>query len=174
MSRRLQRTNIHRLAADSLILAVKLRRMRFAEVFLRLGCAMVAWMMIYTYVLWLAALHAMGCGPDGDHMHQLLLGLAPAAAAFAFVLRVSRPFPDIHRMLSWLGAPLVLLLYFCLRNTWRVFDRVTLNGAAICGDGAPADWQSAWAPVQLAALTIIAVLAARAWIHARRPASSSG
>jgi ABC-type molybdate transport system permease subunit len=79
--------------------------MRPSEVFLRLGVALVAWMMLYAHVVWLAALHAMGCGPDGDELHRLLLGLAPLTCGFALLLHMTRPFADIHRILRWLGAP---------------------------------------------------------------------
>ena len=40
--------------------------MRFSEVFLRLGSTLVAWMVLFTHVIWLGALGGMGCGPDGD------------------------------------------------------------------------------------------------------------
>jgi hypothetical protein len=141
--------------------------MRFAEVFLRLGCALVGWMLIFTYAVWLAALHAMGCGPDGDEMHALLLGLAPVAAGCAFMLRMTRPFPDIHRMLGWLGVPLLLLLPFVLRNTWAVFSRTSIEGTAICSDTDPATWQIAWAPAQLITVLLIALLVIAVWRHAR-------
>ena len=83
--------------------------MRFAEVFLRLGSSLVAWMMVFTYLVWMAALHAMGCGPDGDEMHRVLLGIGPLALAMALALRSTRPFPDIHRMLCRLAWPAALL-----------------------------------------------------------------
>jgi hypothetical protein len=107
--------------------------MRFAEVFLRLGSSLVGWMLVYTYTVWLAALHVMGCGPDGDGMHRLLFGLAPFAVVMALPLRLTRPFPDIQRMLSWLGVPIILLLPFVLRNGHllgcRGIDSARLLGA---------------------------------------------
>ena len=42
-------------------------------------------MMLYAHIVWLAALQVMGCGPDGDEMHRLLLGLAPVTVGFAFL-----------------------------------------------------------------------------------------
>ena len=78
--------------------------MRFAEIFLRLGCSLVGWMLLYTYIVWLAALHAMGCGPDGDAMHRLLLGLAPFTAAMSLLLRLTRPMPEIHRIVARLAC----------------------------------------------------------------------
>jgi hypothetical protein len=50
--------------------------MRFSDVFLRLGCALVAWMVLYAHFIWLAALGGIGCGPDGDELHKVLLALA--------------------------------------------------------------------------------------------------
>ncbi len=65
--------------------------MRFAEVFLRLGTSLVAWMMLYAYIVWLAALNSLGCGPDGDEMHRLLLGMVPVACGFAFLIGATEP-----------------------------------------------------------------------------------
>jgi len=141
--------------------------MRFAEVFLRLGSSLVAWMMIYTYVVWLAALPAMGCGPDGDEMHLLLLWLAPISSIFAFVLRVTREFPDIHRMLSWLGVPIALLLIVALPNVWSVFMRTNSNGMSICSAGRPESWQLFWAPIQFAALLAITAFIINVWRNSR-------
>ena len=51
--------------------------MRFSEVFLRLGVSLVSWIVLYAYLLWLAVAGKVGCGPDGDEVFRLLLGLAP-------------------------------------------------------------------------------------------------
>ena len=139
-----------------------------------MGLSLVAWMVIFTYVVWLAALHAMGCGPDGDEMHKLLLGLAPVATAFAFALRVTRVFPDIHRILSWLGAPVVLLLPFCVRNTWRVAAAANVEGAAICGGASAAAWEQVWAPAQILAMLLIATQLVAAWRSSRTAGAAPG
>lgn len=141
--------------------------MRFAEVFLRLGCSLVGWMLVFTYTVWLAALHAMSCGPEGDAMHRLLLGLAPFTVAMGLLLRMTRPFADVHRLLSRLGIPLVLLLPFALKNIWVVFSRTNLDGLAICSDGAAATIQLIWAPAQFIAVTLLAVLVIGVWRDAR-------
>ena len=140
--------------------------MRFAEVFLRLGSALVAWMVQYAFFLWLAAAYVVGCGPDGDEMYRLLLGMAPFAAASAFALDVTRPFGDTHNMLRWLALPLILLLPLCLRTVWSVLRAVHVDGTGLCVDGEPATWQLLWAPVQLAALGVITVLLMRVRIKA--------
>jgi hypothetical protein len=122
--------------------------MRFAEVFLRMGTALVAWMMLFTHFVWLAVLHSIGCGPDGDEMHRLLFGLAPFTILFAFLLRVTRPIAEVHSMLRWLGVPVGLLLLLGLRSIWGVASQVNFGTTALCGPGEPALWQQAWAPLQ--------------------------
>jgi hypothetical protein len=120
-------------------------------------------MMLYAHFLWLAALYAMGCGPDGDEMHRLLLGLAPFTCGFAFLLRVTRPFADIHSILRWLGVPLLLLIPFAIRSVWQVFQSVNVEATAICAVDAPAPWQSLWAPVQLITLLLVTYMVIKVW-----------
>jgi hypothetical protein len=141
--------------------------MRFAEVFLRLGTSLVAWMMLFAHFLWLAALYVMDCGPDGDEMYRLLLGLAPFSCGFAYSLRVTRPFVEIHSMLRWLGVPLLLLLPFALRSVWQVFRSANLDSVGLCTDAEPAPWQILWAPVQILALTCICYMVFRVWRDSR-------
>jgi hypothetical protein len=135
--------------------------MRFAEVFLRLGSVLVAWMVLFAYVLWLAVMHITGCGPDGDEMPRVLLGMAPLATAAAFALRSTRSLPEIHRMLRWLGLPLCVLLLLSLRSVWGVFTRVHLDGLGICSASNVAPWELAWVAIQVLALAVIAFLVVR-------------
>ena len=138
--------------------------MRFAEVFLRLGSSLVGWMMVFTYLVWMAALHAMGCGPDGDEMHRVLLGVGPLALVMALALRSTRPFLDIHRMLGHLAWPAALLGLLALKNIWVVFERTHVGGLAICAEEAPSTLQLIWAPAQffiVVALAIVLVMLRR-------------
>jgi len=135
--------------------------MRFADVFLRLGCALVGWMILYTYVVWLAALGQIGCGPDGDELHRVLLGVAPVGAAAAYLLRMTRPFPDIQHLLRWLGVPLALLMPFAILNVWEISRLVYIERAGICSAGLEA-WQWFWAPVQLAAIAVASLMVVQA------------
>lgn len=147
--------------------------MQFAEVFLRLGSGLVAWMMLYAHLLWLAALHAMGCGPDGDEMHNLLLVLAPITIGTAFVIRATRPLHDIHGILRWLGIPLFLLMPFALRSTWDVFVRVNQESLAICGPGTPGGWQPYWAGLQVLTLTVVTYMVLNVFMSVKADASST-
>ena len=147
--------------------------MRFAEVFLRLGTSLVAWMILYAHILWLAALHTIGCGPDGDELHRLLLGLAPFTCGFAFLLRVTRPFADIHSILRWLGVPLLLLLPFAIRSIWSVFQLVSIDASAICASASPTTWESLWAPFQLITVLLISYMVVKVWRSVKRDASDN-
>lgn len=137
--------------------------MQFAEVFLRLGSALVAWMLLYTHFLWLAALHAMGCGPDGDEMHKLLLGLVPLTCGAAVLIRITRPFDEIHRMLRWLAAPLLLLLPFALRSVADVAGMIYSGGTGPCGAGSATGWLQFWVPAQLLMLILSAWMMLHGW-----------
>ena len=143
--------------------------MRFAEVFLRLGTALVAWMMLVTYFVWLAVMQVVGCGPDGDEMHRLLLGLAPFTCVFAALTRVTIKFPDIHALLRWLTVPLVVLTPFCLRTLWGVFETINRLGQAACGVGQPPAWQSAWVPLQMLTLAVVLWVLVKGWRASERP-----
>lgn len=130
-------------------------KMRFAEVFLRLGTGFVCWMLLYAYIFWLAALHPLGCGPDGDELHRLLLGLTPFAIASSYMLRVTRVFGDTHKMMRWFAIPLILVLPFAVRSVIGVAKTVNLDGTSLCAAAEPVTWQLMWAPAH--ALTLVAV-----------------
>ena len=137
--------------------------MRLSEVFLRLASALVAWMVIYAYFIWLAALGKMSCGPDGDEIYRLLLGMIPFAVGGSFLLRVTRAFSEIHLILRWLAVPLAILLPFALKNLWAVLQRVNVEKNPICGDGVVASWQVYWAPLQFLAITVCVWMIFRVW-----------
>lgn len=137
--------------------------MRLSEVFLRLASALVGWMILYAYLVWLAALRKIGCGPDGDELYRLLLGIVPFVIGGGLALRLTRAFDDIHRMLRWLSVPLLLLMPFAIAHIWSIWQFVNLAGQSICADGAPSDWQSLWVPMQFLTLAFCAWMLVRLW-----------
>lgn len=137
--------------------------MRFSEIFLRLGCALVAWMMLYAHFVWLAALGAVGCGPDGDELHRLLLGLVPVTVGFSFLLRMTGPFMDIHRILRWLGLPLAVLMTAGAYQVLLVSRSVYATGDGICSVNTAATWHQIWGPAQLFAIVVSAWMIIRIW-----------
>lgn len=130
---------------------------------LRLGCSLVAWMVIYTYCLWLAVLRVTGCGPDGDEFWQLLLGFAPFAMGFSLLISASRRLPELHRILRWGFVPLVLLVPLGVLPVWSTFAAVNLEGTGICAPTPIGSWQLWWAPLQFITLAVISLQAFRAW-----------
>lgn len=128
--------------------------MRLSEVLLRIGSSFVAWMIIYAYFIWLAVIERAGCGENGDEIFKLLLGTAPFAAGAAFLLRSTRPFPDIHNIIKWFSVPAAALLLLAIPVVWRIFGTVNLGDAGICADLPSAAWHRYWAPLQMVAIAI--------------------
>ena len=137
--------------------------MRFSEVFLRIGSSLAGWMIVYAYFIWLAVVRRAGCGADGDEIFRLLLGMAPIAAGASFLLRSTRPFPDIHRLLRWFGMPLLAMLLLTVPVMWNVFANVNLAGNSICADSQVSGWQQIWAPVQMIATAICIWMFVTVW-----------
>ena len=137
--------------------------MRFSEVFLRLGSTLVAWMILFTHVVWLAALGGMGCGPDGDELHLVLLWLMPFTIGFSFLLHMTRPFPEIARILRWLSVPWIGLAITGIYKNWSSTTAVYSSGRGICGGNDVVPWHTFWGPLQLLGLAIVAVMVLRLW-----------
>lgn len=137
--------------------------MRFSEVFLRLGTGLVAWLLLLTYFIWLGVVANVGCGPDGDELHRLVLGLAPVAFASAFLLRSTRALDDVHGILRWGAVLLALLLPSALLAVWSVFRTVWLAKQNICGPGVAMTWEQAWPVVHIVTLVTVAFLVVKNW-----------
>jgi hypothetical protein len=137
--------------------------MRFSEVFLRLGCALVAWMVLYAHFVWLAVLGNIGCGPDGDELHRVLLGLAPVTIGCAFLLRMTRPLEEIHRILRWLGLPLAAFMLAGAYHVFLISRSVYVTGLGICSTGNGAAWHQFWGVAQSLAVVVSAVMIIRVW-----------
>jgi len=133
------------------------------EMFLRLGCSLVGWMVLYAYCLWMATLRVIGCGVDGDQFWRLLFGFAPVALGFAALIGLSARLPSIHQILRWGVVPLLVLVPLAVWPAWTTFDLVNLQGKGICAAAPSSSWQLWWAPAQFATLLLISAAAWRAW-----------
>ena len=142
--------------------------MNAAELFLRLGCAMVGWLMVFTHLLWLGTLRVVTCNSDGDAMWRMLLALAPLAVLFSFALTLTRKLSAVHSMLRWGIVPTVLLSVLALLAVWPALQNTTLAGVPICGVE-NVSWHPWWAPVQLGAIALLLWNAIKAF---REPAAS--
>ncbi len=136
--------------------------MLVAEVLLRIGCTVIAWLIMYTHCLWLSIIPAVGCQSDGDALWRLLLGFAPVTLLFGFLLNTSRKVGSVHENLRWGVAPLILLIPLSVKAIWPTLMESTVGGLAICGENT-AWWHYWWAPIQLLVLAFIATMAWRAW-----------
>ena len=144
--------------------------MTLIEMFLRLGCSLVGWMVVYAHCLWLATLGAIGCGPDGDEFWRLLLAMGPLAAAFALLTGSTARLPALHQILRWGVLPLGLLLPLALAAIWPTFAAVNLQGLGICAATPAAGWHQWWAPVQFVSLGMIGAFTVRSWRLGNRSA----
>ena len=130
--------------------------MRLSELFLRIGCALVAWMVLFAHFVWLAAVRQIECGPNSDEMYRLLLILLPFTLAAAFLVRLTRPFADVHSMLRWLGLPLAGLMLVGAYNVWLFARGVYFLKLAPCHFGDLQTWHSAWVPAQVIVILVVA------------------
>ncbi len=142
--------------------------MNFAELLLRLGCALVGWLVVFTHFLWLATTRSVTCGSDGDELWRLLLGFAPIAIGFALLLPLSRRIKTVHGYLRYGAVPVLLFTPLALAGIWKTFAEVNLGGAGICAD-LPSAWHAWWAPLQMVAVAILLLCVARAWRAAPLP-----
>ena len=128
--------------------------MNAAELFLRLGCTMVGWLMVFTHLLWLGTLRVVTCNSDGDAMWRMLLALAPLAVLFSFTLSLTRKLSSVHSMLRWGIVPTVLLSVLALLAVWPALQNATLAGVPICAVE-NVGWHTWWAPIQLGAIGLM-------------------
>jgi len=133
-----------------------------AEVLLRLGCSLVAWMVVYTHCIWLATLRLVDCGVAGDELWRVLLGFAPVAVGFAFLLPAVHPIAEVARILRWLAVPLLLLIPLAALPVVAALRVPGTRVEGFCGES-PAGWHDWWGPVQIVTLTLVGWLALRVW-----------
>jgi hypothetical protein len=143
--------------------------MRLAEVFLRLGLALVAWLLLAAHMLWLAVLGRLECGTETTELYLVLLGMTPLTLAAGFGIRASRALPEIHALLKWLAVPLLLLLPLALSTVWAALGSATLGSEPLCGIAPRQGRHVAWAPVQLALMVLLAVVLIALFRPARKP-----
>jgi len=147
--------------------------MSLAEVFLRIGSSLSAWLMAYAHCLWLAVLPQAICGGKAGDPWAATLGLALPTFVLAFVIPVGRRTPGIGHILRWFAAPLVLLIPLAARAVLSAFERSNLDGEPLCMQAGAAPggaWEPFWAPVQLVVLCAIALAAMIGWRSPAKPA----
>ncbi len=79
--------------------------MRFSEVLLRLGCHLVGWLIIYSHCIWLAVIPQIACGPEGEELYRLSLGISPLVIGAALLLGLANKLTSVVAYLKWLAVP---------------------------------------------------------------------
>lgn len=136
--------------------------MTVAEILLRIGCTIVAWLVIYTHCLWLAVVKQVGCESDGDALWRLLLGLIPVTFAFGLLIGAANKVGSVQPMLRLGAAPLVLLVPLAIFAVWSTFEASTLGNDPICGIP-DVTWHRWWGPAQFLIVLYISIMAYRNW-----------
>lgn len=138
-----------------------------AELFLRLGCALVGWLLAYAYGILLAIVPAADCSPALWRTTLLFAGLGAVAIGLLPL--------GLHwrASLRWLSLPALPLFAYGVWVAFMLWDAV--GGAALCdvhagvtGAMSGDPWQRAWPPIQIGVSLACAFQCARFW----RPADS--
>ena len=137
--------------------------MSLPEMLLRIGTTLVAWMVVYTHLIWLGTLRIIGCNSDTDELWRLLFGFAPIVIGISALLVTSRKLHEVHQIIRWFIGPLVVLVPLALIPIWTAFSLTSLGGEAICLVEPTPWWHTWWAPVQAFTVTWIVWMAWRAW-----------
>jgi len=142
-------------------------KLAFANVFLRLGCTLVGFMVVFGHLLWLWILPQIDCAVDGHAFWYALFWMSIPTLIFAALLLASRPLTSVVGGLKWLCIPVIGLLPLALLGVWPTLQATTFGGAAICPHpdnyNPSMTWQIMWGPLQLIVLSAIGVQAIRYW-----------
>ena len=126
--------------------------MSFAEILARLLTALVGWLCLYAYMIWLATVRVVSCATDGNTLWAVLLGFGCFAAPLAWLLNLTRPLHDVHAILRHFAWPLLLLLPLAVPPVYTAWIGSTLADAPLCIDTVAEAWHAWWAPLQTALL----------------------
>lgn len=142
-------------------------RLAFANVFLRLGCTLVAFMVLFGHLLWISILPKIDCATDGHALWFALFWMSIPTLIFTALLLASKPLTAVTSGLKWLCIPVILLLPLALLGVWPTLQDTTFGGAPICEHPANFNssmtWQVWWAPLQFVVLTAICIQTVRYW-----------
>lgn len=136
--------------------------MSLAELFLRLGLALVAWLTVLAHCVWIAALRAVDCSVAGIEPWFLTLVSAPVVVILALTLPQGNKVAGVASLLRLPAIGLAPLMVLALWSVGDTLVAVTFGDAGIC-EVASSTWQRWWAPLQFTVLAIIGASAWRAW-----------
>ncbi len=141
--------------------------MRFAEVFLRIGCSLVGWMILIAYVVWLAVAGRIACTDDTVDLYNLLFFAAPIAMFLALMIRATRALPDIHRTMRWIGVFPALFIPNAVLTITAAAKSVFASTTGPCGIGLTEGGFPIWPVIQAISLLGIVALLVINWREAK-------
>lgn len=106
--------------------------MSFAEVFARLGVAIVTWLCIYAWLVWTAVLRVAECDTSGDDLWSVVAGFGVLVNLLSPTLVLTRPLPDVHEVIRHLAWPLVVLVPLAAMPLWIAWNNTTIQGQPLC------------------------------------------
>jgi len=121
----------------------------------RLSAALVGWMCLYAYVIWLATVQMVSCTTDGNTLWAVLLGLGCLTAPLAWLLDLTRPLAEVHALLRHAAWPLFALTPLALIPIYSAWTGSTFGGEPLCPSTAVDTWHAWWAPMQTALLVCV-------------------
>jgi len=128
--------------------------MSFAEVFGRLGMAIVTWLCIYAWLVWTAVLRVAECETSGDDLWAVVAGFGVLVALLSPALAMTRALPDVHVVIRNLAWPLVLLVPLAVMPLWSAWSHTTMHEQPLCQAAPGAPWHFWWAPLQSVLLAV--------------------
>ncbi|MEM7411676.1 MAG: hypothetical protein AAF430_15710 [Myxococcota bacterium] len=138
--------------------------MSFAELFLRIGCGLVGWLLIYAHALLLAVVPQADCSRE---LFSTTLLFAVFALVAAGLLQGSLHW---RSALRWCLVPVVPLWLLGLGVAFGLWETAAATAPTLCDALAGntevterAGWERAWVPAQLGAILACAVSGARYW-----------
>ena len=147
--------------------------MSFAELFLRIGCGLVGWLLIYAHALTLAVVPQADCSQE---LFSTTLLFAAFAGVAAGLLLAALPW---RGTLRWLALPVVPLWMLGGATAVGLADSIGSFAPTLCAIleggghevGERASWERVWVPAQCGAILVCAVSAARYWVGSDADAS---
>jgi hypothetical protein len=141
--------------------------MRLAEVLMRVGVALVGFMVGFAHCLLLLVVPRISCDiPNNDpFVASLALGIALVP-----LLAISQSGHPFRASLRWLTLPFLALVPLAAIAVWPYVSAEAIAeiqrcsaSAALTDDPTPAGWQRYWAPFQLGVLGLLALQTLRYW-----------
>lgn len=145
--------------------------MRFAEVILRVGVALVSWMMIYMHLIMVLVARFAPCAEGQFGPWKVSMVSAVFALAAILAIPFGHGLKGVQGVFRFFALPLLFMLPWAAWTILPVLSAATFGEADLCGglDMTVPAWQRLWAPLQLVLIGVLGFTGWRAWRGAFQP-----